>query len=205
MAGLHNELQRDVGLLAAFQAALGEKSERFTGLERAGETLTPIIDLWSKPEWADLRGERLAVLNRAGPAVAGELGAVAVLCPSGSIVVVEEATLDPGGLAASTVMTLSLVTEAAILATLATPSAGISRDSRDTTVTRTTTVAGSHATQIGSVAESVRVPAGNMPISRMVPWVLSPGFGLVMMLGTANTSFLANFKVRERRALPGEL
>lgn len=206
MGDQHNELRRGQ-LSAALSRALGDM--RGGGLERYGETVDPVIDLWDQPEWAFLRAERLVAISRAGPAVLAEFGTVALLNPTGSqaVCVVEEVTLDAGTLAASTLMNLGIVTEAVALATIGTPQFGIGRDTRfiGAGVTLCTTIAGSDPANLGSVIESVRVPAGNMPISRSVPYVLSPGFALWAQLATVNTSFLLNLKWRERRGFPSEL
>lgn len=53
----HNELRRGE-FSRAIKALVGD-SDSESGLERFGETLQPIIDLWNLPEMHLLRGERL--------------------------------------------------------------------------------------------------------------------------------------------------
>ncbi|MGH8566961.1 MAG: hypothetical protein ACREXU_02840 [Gammaproteobacteria bacterium] len=67
MAQLHNELHRAGRIQEAFKLILGVE-ESDSGVERFSETLQPILDIWSRPEWAALRGERrlLAAGDQAG-------------------------------------------------------------------------------------------------------------------------------------------
>jgi hypothetical protein len=207
VAQVHNELRRGV-LSDAMGRAVGDS--RGGGIERYGETLTPVLDLWGLAEFFYLRAERLVCASRAGPAVAAENAAVALVNPAGSgaLLVVEAITLDAGALAASTVLSVVINTEANILATLGTPAFGISRDVRfvGQGLTIGYTVAGTDPAFPGSSLESVRVPAGNMPKAETsVPMVLPAGFGVVAVLGTQNQSDIVNFKWRERRAYKPEL
>lgn len=51
------------------QNALGASGEG--GVERYGETLTPVLDVWSLPEWRYLRNERSLLLSGNEPIGAG--------------------------------------------------------------------------------------------------------------------------------------
>lgn len=55
MGSLHNELLKSI-LGPGLKAALGDDTHD-SALERWGETLQPVIDLWSKLEWERLTGE----------------------------------------------------------------------------------------------------------------------------------------------------
>ena len=55
---VHNELRRITQLQRALKIAFGLDSAE-GGLERLGETLTPIVDTWAHPDHAFLRDERL--------------------------------------------------------------------------------------------------------------------------------------------------
>jgi hypothetical protein len=207
---VHNELRRG-GLSAALTRAVGDMRGA-GGLERYGETMTPVLDLWRQPEWAFLRGEALVSVGVGVNAVAAENGFAAIINPAGSgmLIVVEEAGIDAGGLAASTVLNVQGNTEAVIAATLTTVVTGNVRDTRNFATTGTyargVIRTGTDAGAVGVSLESVRQPAGNMVYARVsVPNVLHPGFGFVIGLGTVNTAFTANFKWRERRAFPAEL
>jgi len=54
----HNELQKFPALQRAIALAVGMKQEE-EGVTRLGETLTPVIDFWSNPEWSFLYDEVL--------------------------------------------------------------------------------------------------------------------------------------------------
>lgn len=210
MGQQHNELRRGA-LSAAFTRAVGDMRGS-GGIERYGETLTPVLDLWSLPEWLFLRGERGYAFPVVGPAVAAEFGAAAVVNPAGSgfLLVVEKLTVDAGAFAGSSVLNVEVNTEAIIAATLGTVSGFNVLDTRWFAATGTfgagVARVGSDPGVIGLPLESARVPAGNMPESKVaLPYTLHPGFGLVARFGTVNTAFLANFRVRERRAFPSEL
>lgn len=90
---LHNELHRTTDLQSAYRAALGEDNAEFSGIERAGETLTPIIDLWSLPEWSYLRREYRFWMQQTAAAVAAERSILCLRNPvdSGVIAVVTKA------------------------------------------------------------------------------------------------------------------
>lgn len=72
MGQIHNELLRAHEIRAGIRDAL-EISEGDINVERLGETLTPILDIWSQPEWSFNRNEiRFSV--RPGTAAAGGAG-----------------------------------------------------------------------------------------------------------------------------------
>jgi len=83
MGQLHNALDRG-RLSAALKNALGaSKSEG--GIERYGETLTPGIDLWMRPEWALLRDEELfGVAETQAAGAAGTFPKIGVFNPATS-------------------------------------------------------------------------------------------------------------------------
>lgn len=94
MASVHNELQRGT-LSAAVTRALGSMRGG-GGLERFGETLQPVMDIWSLPEWAYLRTETLGAGTRVA-AVGANNGAIALGNPltSRSLVVIEAVRVLP--------------------------------------------------------------------------------------------------------------
>ena len=92
MGSQHNELRRAQEIVAAVKAIIGEVDSEST-IERFGETLTPVLDIWDRPEWASLRREfRWATQPIISPAVAGQISFVQLFNPidSGRIVVVEK-------------------------------------------------------------------------------------------------------------------
>ena len=76
MGSLHNELKR--GPWGSAISGVVGLSRDASGLERLGETLTPIIDIWSpaRPDWAIERREQLVFLHGFQAAVAGELSCI---------------------------------------------------------------------------------------------------------------------------------
>ena len=82
MSRLHNALTRGA-ISDALKRAVGDTRSQ-GGVERYSETLEPVLDLWSRPEWAILRDEILWGGASTQAAVAGELSFVAVINPLGS-------------------------------------------------------------------------------------------------------------------------
>lgn len=58
MGHVHNSLDRATDLTRGIRRAVGMVGPD-GGVERLGETLTPIMDVWSRPEWNALRGDWL--------------------------------------------------------------------------------------------------------------------------------------------------
>lgn len=58
MGHVHNALDRATELVRGFRRAVGLTGPE-GGVERFGETLTPVMDIWSQPIWATLRGDWL--------------------------------------------------------------------------------------------------------------------------------------------------
>ena len=211
MTHQHNGLHHFARVQAAYAAAVGERQADFSGIERAGETLTPVMDLWSRVEWEHLRAERLFARRVTQAAVAGEFNAIALHNPaaSGLLVVVERISVTNG--TASTGHELDVATSVALLATLAAAAAptGLSRDRRnlDGSARAVILVGSDAASFIGSAVERVQTSAANLLTSYTValPIVLAPGTGLVSIQQTVNQTLVANLAWRERVALPGEL
>ncbi len=91
MGSQHNELRRAFEIADAIKSIVGETDSEST-VERFGETLTPILDVWRQPEWSFLRREkRWATQPILAPAVAAQFSFVQIFNPSGSgrLVVVE--------------------------------------------------------------------------------------------------------------------
>lgn len=92
MGSIHNELRRGSWSQAA-SAILGDTREG-SGIERMGESMTPVIDLWNpaRPDWTLYRREKGVYLHAASSAVAAELAAVVFEAPlsGNSILIVDE-------------------------------------------------------------------------------------------------------------------
>lgn len=208
MSQVHNAIRHHVALLSGYARALGESAD-FSGIERAGETLTPIIDLWSRPEWAILRGELLGAMRLSQPAVAAEFGWVALVNPTGSrhIVVLE-------GLSASSATTLQYsviyAVEAALAASVDAVVPGNRRDRRfDPSAAFETLIdaqrGGGAGALSGQVPETMRALASTNVVAMIPPIVIPPGHTIAVQAGTVNVELSVNFRWRERRAFPDEL
>lgn len=209
MGAIHNELRRS-NLGAALTRALG-LTRGVEGLERVGETLTPTMDLWSQPEWAYLRKVRLLAYTAGITATVGEYSGLAIVNPTGSgiIAVVDAARIQMSG---QVISYLAFATEAAIAATYAL--IGVPGLPRDLRWGPYTTASGTVMAYQGSDAASwpnqlegaYPGPANGMTEHRCgLPFVLTPGWGLILQGGTVNTAIRAGFNWTERRALLGEL
>ena len=71
MGQQHNELNRAVEIDHAVRVIVSETDSE-SKVERFSETLTPILDIWSRPEWAFLRNE---VLFSVGPQTSAAVAA----------------------------------------------------------------------------------------------------------------------------------
>ena len=205
MGVLHNELKRAGGIQAALQNALGMKSG---GIERAGETMTPVMDLWSLPEWQVLRNETPGAARVSQAAVPAEFSIVALVNPAvnaNMIVVVEQAGFQGTGANGGH---LEMALESQAVATLGAGTATVSRDRRVPSICRTTTRLGSDpaATLGGQPIDTILpIAAGTKVNFDALPVILIPGQCLAIICATVNVGMLAMFRFRERVALPGEL
>jgi hypothetical protein len=206
---IHNAIKYSSPLLRAYSrvVGLGEDEE---GTVRLGETLTPVLDIWSLPEWAFNRGELIGVTRVTKAAVAGEFSIIGILCPSAArrrLVVVEKAGV------VSTVAggcILELCTEAQLNAlTAAAQTVGSSRDRRAGADSATQTISGSAVAQTtgGRVIDAALSTTGGTagPFEFGLPVILPPGFALAIVGRAANELIIATFAYREREAFPGEL
>jgi len=209
MAGVHNAITRG-DLSSALTRLLGI-SRGAEGLERLGETLTPVIDTWGLPEWAILRGEKLAAIRMAATAVAAEFGIIALGNPAGSNnLTVVEAVDTIAGAAAMSVF-LEVVADTVVAATLGAAAFPIAaRDRRfeagQSGQTRSFVKFGTDpGNTFGASIEQKFVPTTAYIAFQNLPVILRPGDDLIVVGQTVNNAFNANFKWRERQAYPGEL
>jgi len=211
MGQQHNELLRAGAIRQAIKDAL-EVTEGDVGVERLGETLTPIIDIWSRAEWSQLRNEALfctqTLIVVAGGA--GLFGFVQIQNPlnSGRIVVVT----DYWGV--STIVTNA---QLAITNTVRGATGGDFAIQLDTrfigaggAVATIDPVVVSSGT---SAAFGTDVPLGRYALPVANTWnklllptiILAPGAGAVLSDGTANDNFGAVFGGYSRPMRPSEL
>lgn len=200
MTQQHNGLGRYTALLSAFTGALGERDSDFSGIERAGETLTPVIDLWSRPEWAWLRDERRYWHSVVVGAIAAERSGVTVRPPAGVICCVEYirsnqlATIRVGS---ALVAPDSEITGIPRDARLIQPGAGNDRNSRTKLGLMTQAIAAFNSSSVQSVFVI------NQQIS--LDFIVTPSREL-QIVGIADaTAITVDIGFWEREALPGEL
>lgn len=205
---VHNALTRG-SLSSALTRAVGDV-EGDNGLERYGETLTPTLNLWAQVEWAYLRREIVAAFSKTQAAVAGELGAIALVNPTGSgkLYVVEaiKAFTD-----ATMQFSVDIALEGVITATLGAVSVPSSVDTRwrdrVTGADQTTGVVygGSDPAGIAGQVERFVAPSNDYGFALSTPFVLQPGWGVAVVGNTVNRLIEVAMRYRERRVFPGEL
>lgn len=203
---LHNALNRGP-VSEGVTRALG-LHDGGAGVERYGETLTPVLNLWGMPEWCVLRGEGLKGQRLVSAAVVGENSVIALVnvATRNRIVVVELAGVQAGSGAQS--YSLELCTDAVLAAALAVANAGptIPRDTRYIGGGVFIRTGSEVATSLGTSIDLNSITAGGQSIYfQNLPVVLSPGFGLAIIGQAQNLAVGGIFGWRERPALPGEL
>lgn len=208
MAQVHNELRRGP-LGSALKNALGDtRSESM--LERWGETMQPVLDLWAMPEWAYLRRDYLWSIRRVQGAIAAEFGGVAIVNPVGSkaLLVLEGAQITAAGAAGKFFLTHIL---AADVATYTKVGPLWTRDQRVGQLTATTGLVNAElyagTDPVGFAANAVEViwcpTAGTSPFLTP-PYIIRPGGGIAFECGTVNVAFDSAFWGRWRQAPPTE-
>lgn len=88
MAGIHNELHRYGDVQRAIKNVVGS-SDAEGGVERFGETLQPVLDLFSRKEWDWPRGARRFARVLTSPAVVARFSAFQLINIPTSKVLVE--------------------------------------------------------------------------------------------------------------------
>lgn len=206
---VHNALSRGT-LPSALSRAVGDTMGS-SGLERYGETLTPIINLWERPEWAYLRQVSLLSWLGSPAAVAGEYSGAALVNPVGSSTIAVVETVSAMA-SVQAQFQLCRVDAATILATyLLDGGRGSQRDTRWTATYgpgRVNVWSGSDAAIIIGAQVDVRANTAGAVFTEFqcgVPFVLTPGYALVCSCRTVNTLLTTVFKWYERQAFPGEL
>lgn len=210
MGQLHNELRRG-SLSIALKTFIGDTRDP-GGLERYGETLTPILDMWGLPEVAYLRRELLWAGQLTQTAVVGEQSMLAVTNPlaSGKVVVVETISLQGSVQSVRITPTVLRTDIEATLAIGLVPQAKDQRWWRDPATVgfqaRTQFWVGTNAGSLGGITtEKLGILAGEPTSAVTVPYVIRPGCSLLIEGMTVNLGVDFSIVGRERVAFPGEL
>lgn len=199
----HNALKYGVNLTRALERLVG-LDDHEQGTTRLGETLTPVIDAWSRPEFALPRLEILYCRAPATvPAVAARNSILSFVNPVGSgIIAVVLGWVTYTG----SVLDVQTGTGGSIAANQVT-SLGVAQDSRlaqhgETSICQLITgdvaagVAITQWTDVGSASESMRL---------LPQFIVTPGNKVDWINPTVNTAFRIGLLWSERRGFPGEL
>lgn len=198
MPHVHNGLHEYNRLLDGAARAIGEKSgaQDFTGIERFGETLTPVMDLWALPEWAILRGEIL--FSRAVEVTPGAtFGSIELV--NGASTGVLAVVLDFRTTSAGTVI-VGVDSGVALGASATTQ--GVANDTRFPqlgAVSRCTVVTGGLAATVALPQEVI-----NTNNASQRPYIIIPGKKLMIIADTVNQVVRGSLLWTERPLLPTE-
>jgi hypothetical protein len=205
----HNAIKAAGQLLKAIGISVGLGSEE-EGVSRLGETLTPIVNPWERPDGSFLRRERLAAGSFAIVSAAGTRCEALLYNPPGTTLVTMKRLRFSSALAAVAAFNYRLFRGAAPPAGFVDANTG-PLDTRDPQLiaARATTArvmqAANAAADGGIVFDNVNPQAANVIIVDEAPVILAPGTGFILELGAngANT-VVGGFRWLERVMLPGE-
>lgn len=206
MADIHNALRRGRLSKALSQVVGDTRSDG--GLERYGETLQGIIDLWGEPEWAFSRQEKLWTFHLSAIAVVAEGSIVALTNPVGSglLVVVEKITACNGTAAGQVI--IGMADRAALAATLTASTQTFTRDQRAPVQTPPEAWSGSDPTvPFGGITYDMVISAAANQREPFIspPYIIVPGRGLLVQGNGLNQGIITTWVGRTRIAERGEL
>lgn len=210
---IHNQLSRGP-FGRALKDALGDsKSEG--GLERFGETMQPIIDLWSRPEFELLRGELLWSISLVKAADAANSGVVGIMLPQASkLICTIERISGRNSTAAAAALILSGLdrTTIAALGGFVLQSPPFFRDARASAVpfaqqapVEAFTALTGLITLNGTMENIIMPAAVENKEFLTTPYVLRAGSAIFVQGGAINQQIVVSFAGRVRTALPTEL
>jgi hypothetical protein len=210
--GVHNALNRGP-LGKALKGALGDQDSE-NALERWGETLTPVLDMWSMPEWAFLRTERLCGGKFDVTGAAGTIPEVLLFNPADSdfLVVVQHVHLQWVTALGALEFRLQRGTPPGMLLPIGfTRVAAGPLDTRDPRLvdvggTRAILATGTNAAVAGGSGIDGWVASTTIPVDTFDPIILAPNTGLVVGATAVGVNrFLGGIYWRERLAFQSEL
>lgn len=197
MALEHNAISYGTSISKAGASAFG-LAEGEGGVSRLSETLGVQADLWSRPEWALLRGEIAFARHVFVAAVALRFSAIELTLDAGEnkLLVVKEIT--------STLNAIDIVIDNGV-AIVANPvvNRGVPLDHRYPNVGEVSRA----AVTTGDLAAGAVLPQiqrnANIPATQ--GWVLNPGGKLFIIANVVATAISVSLAWTERSPFPGEL
>lgn len=211
MAQTHNALSRGP-FGRALKDALGD-SKAEGALERYGETMQPIINLWGLPEWAFLRGETLWACSIVRAADAANVSIVGVMLPVASKFILMVDRISGRNSVAAGNLILSMLDRPTIaaLAGFALGNPPFFRDQRAHSVVGAqfapleTFSAASGAVAVNGTMENISYPTSDNREFVAPPLIVRPGGGVLVQSAAINQQIVVSFVGRIRNALPTEL
>lgn len=208
---VHNAMPRSP-LQSALARVVGD-STGASGLERYGETLTPVVDLWRQPEWWHLQGLHRYSARFVVAAVAGEYGYGVLVSPytpvgtsNNTIAVVTSIKVSCIGAAMSYYVYHGL--EGVYTGTIAPLGPiGEALDSRWLSPPQTHCYSGTDPAFLGAGPLDYGISGSSTMLSLDggLPYILAPFRALAVVNTTVNTAFNVVFSWYERRISPTEL
>lgn len=196
---VHNALHHFTRIQAAYRTAVQESDPGFSGIERAGETLTPVLDLWSLPEWRLLRGDVTYSLRATEVAAqAGLFSSFELVNPVGSgILAVVEA------IRSDTANAINVVTDSGGALGAVGTERGIALDTRYAQLGQVSACTIVRGNLVGGAANLQDIIKANLESDQF--YVLRPGTKLFLSTQAVNLALAAQFRWRERLATDDEL
>lgn len=203
MAEEHNQIKYGTPISTAGAVVAGGAYSD-VGISRLGETLTPVLNLWSMPEFFLPRAEILFTRFVIVPAVAARFASAELVNPAGSGKLVVVRVIDIPY--TSDRLEIVIDTGNAIAANPVVHK-GLANDGRYASlgeVSIATLTTGDLAAGAVNPQWGVRQLTGH-GFNAGPYWILSPGKKLFFITGGVNETFFLNLLWSERSAFPGEL
>ena len=197
---IYNELKRHVPLLTAYAKLLGEDDAETGRIERLGETLTPILDVWSRDEMSALHGEALWWVRQTVAAVAATNSAIGVFVPAGANVI---CTVEGWIADASSAQVGSLLQATAVANDTRPVDARDRRYGSSQSIPIVHMFSGALAVPANTISWGSGVTVNTL--IQGVRCVVTPGNNFVIVNPAVNAALNASIYGRVRRAFIGEL
>lgn len=208
MPRVHNQLTRGPWT-SALKAALGD-SRNEGGIERFGETMQPVVDLWRLPEWAFLRDEVLAAGQFIVTSAAGTLSEALLLNPTDSNVMAVITKIHLALTSAGAQLFYRRLNQGTLPAGFVATATG-PVDFRNAQLiaaqaTRCIVAQAANAAADGGIAFDAISLTVNLVHEDTEPIILGPGSGLVINVSAVGVNtMVGGFRWRERQLFGGEL